>query len=46
MGICMREKECEDWEEGGGLGPEESRRDERSDYGKEVNGCWEDVSLV
>ena len=42
----MWEKGCDtDWEEGGGLGPEESRRDERSDYWKEVKGCWEDITL-
>ena len=30
----------------GVLGPEESRRDERSEYCKEVEGCWDDVTLI
>ena len=46
MEICMGEKGCEDREEGGGLGSEESRRVEWDDNSNEVKRCWEDVSLV
>jgi len=39
----MREKGYEDREESGGLGSEESRRDEWDGNGNEVERCWEDV---
>jgi len=46
VGIRVGEKGCEDREERRVLGSEERRRDERDDYRKEVECCWEDVTLV
>ena len=42
----MREKGCEDREEGGVLGSEESRRNEWDDNRNEVERCWEDFTVV
>jgi len=44
--ICVSEKGYEDGEESGGLGSEESRRDEWDDDGNEVERCLEDVAVV
>ena len=42
----MREKGYKGGEEGGGLGSEESRRDEWDDNRNEVERCWKDVTVV
>ena len=38
--ICMRDNGYEDGEQSGGLGSEESRRDEWDGNGNEVERCW------
>ena len=46
VGVCMREKRCKDGEKSGGLGSEESRRDEWDDNRNQVERCWKDVAIV